>query len=78
MAQLQVAMVQGNAESTTAADFQTRLLEAGARPQNAEMPWVQNHLQWICWKLAALEHQHPQLKAQLLCADVVLDELKIR
>lgn len=54
------------------------LHEAGARPQNAPMSWIENHLQWICWKLAVLEAQHPYLQSQMLTADVVLDELKIR
>lgn len=54
------------------------LHEAGARPHNAPLAWVENHLQWICWKLAALEAQHSHLQAQILTADVVLDELKIR
>ncbi|KAK9831095.1 hypothetical protein WJX74_003332 [Apatococcus lobatus] len=61
-----------------AADFFKMLHEAGAGPQNASMPWVENHLQWICWKLAALEAHLPRLQSQLLTADVVLDELKLR
>ena len=73
--------MQSNGEAAvamTGADFHKSLLEAGARLQDAEIPWVLNHLQWICWKLAALELQHPQLKGQLLCAEMILDELKIR
>ena len=64
--------------SLQAADFLKMLHEAGARPQHASMSWVENHLQWICWKLAALEAQHSHLRSQLLTADVVFDELKIR
>ena len=59
-------------------DFERLLLDAGARSQNASKPWVENHLQWICWKLAAKEAQHTKLKGKLLDADVVLDELKMR
>ncbi|KAK9856131.1 hypothetical protein WJX84_010763, partial [Apatococcus fuscideae] len=59
-------------------DFEKLLLDAGARSQNASKPWVENHLQWICWKLAAKEAQHTKLKGKLRDADVVLDELKMR
>ena len=59
--------------------FQHMLLDAGADPRFAGLPWVANHLRWVLWKLASYEHRYPgHLAGKMLAPAVVLDELKKR
>lgn len=53
------------------------LTAAGAERSRVE-PWAANALRWVLWKLAVLAQIQPGLSGQLLCWEVVLDELKKR
>eukprot|EP00898_Chlorokybus_atmophyticus_P001304 jgi/Chlat1/2174/Chrsp17S02749 len=60
------------------ADFREMLLAAGVDKNAASEHWVQNHFQWIVWKLASYEQSFPQYRGHCLTPSRVLDQLKYR